>query len=155
MSDGGIVRSVLVFFCLTGFCVIAQASDGGIEQYVRDGEKALAESRYADAEKAYENVRRLAPDSAEVQARLGLIYFQEGKFEQAVPVLRRSLKLKSGLPNVDVLLAMSLSELGHYTEALPGLEKGFKRSTDAALKRMSGLQLQRAYTGTATRRQGG
>lgn len=79
--------------------------------------------------------------------RLGLIYFQEGKFEQAVPVLRQALKMKPGLPNTDVLLAMSLSELGHYEEALPGLEKGFRRSSDQPLGRMSGLQLLRTYTG--------
>ena len=41
---------------------------------------------------------------------------------------------------------MSQSELGRYDDALPGLQKGFKRATDPALKRSSGLQLQRAYT---------
>lgn len=64
-----------------------------------------------------------------------------------MPVLRQALKLKPSLPNTDVLLAMSLSELGRYEEALPGLEKGFRRSTDQPLRRMSGLQLLRAFTG--------
>jgi tetratricopeptide (TPR) repeat protein len=41
---------------------------------------------------------------------------------------------------------MSLSELGRYTEALPGLQKGFHQSTDPAVRRMCGLQLARAYT---------
>jgi tetratricopeptide (TPR) repeat protein len=91
-------------------------------------------------------LKQLSPETAEVYGRLGLIYFQESKFEQAVPALRTALKLKPGLPNTDILLAMSLSELGRYQEALPGLEKGF-RSTDQPLKRMSGLQLLRAYTG--------
>ena len=84
---------------------------------------------------------------AEVHVKLGLIYFQQGKFAEAVPALRQALKLKPALPNADTLLAMSLSELGDYSEALPGLEKGFRRSADPALKRLAGLQLQRAYTG--------
>jgi tetratricopeptide (TPR) repeat protein len=42
---------------------------------------------------------------------------------------------------------MSLSELGQYEEALPGLQKGFKQSSDPALRRATGLQLQRSYTG--------
>jgi tetratricopeptide (TPR) repeat protein len=42
---------------------------------------------------------------------------------------------------------MALSELGRYKEALPALEKGFKRVTDPALKRASGLRLARSYTG--------
>jgi tetratricopeptide (TPR) repeat protein len=82
-----------------------------------------------------------------VYAKLGVVYFQRGRFSQAVPVLSQALKLKPGLANADSLLAISLSELGRYEEALPGLERGFRRSTDAALKRMSGLQLERTYTG--------
>jgi tetratricopeptide (TPR) repeat protein len=42
---------------------------------------------------------------------------------------------------------MCLSELGQYKEALPGLRKGFKQTADDPLRRMTGLQLQRAYTG--------
>jgi tetratricopeptide (TPR) repeat protein len=44
---------------------------------------------------------------------------------------------------------MCLSELGQYKEALPGLQKGFGQSSDAALRRATGLQLQRAYDGLA------
>ena len=40
-----------------------------------------------------------------------------------------------------------MSELGRYSEALPGLEKGFRQSTEPAFKRMCGLQLLRAYSG--------
>ncbi len=118
-----------------------------MQKYAEQGERALSEHRYAEAEQNYEKLRSLSPNTAEVYGRLGLIYFQEGKFEQAVPALRQALKLKPSLPNTDVLLAMSLSELGHYEEALPALEKGFRRNSDLPLQRMSGLQLMRAYTG--------
>ncbi len=116
------------------------------QRYYAEGERALAAGQYEEAEQAYENLRKLDPGTAEVYGRLGLIYFQEGKYEQAVPVLRQALKLKPSLPRTDTLLAMSLSELGRYQEALPGLEKGFK-SSDQAIRRMCGLQLERAYTG--------
>ena len=112
------------------------------------GDKALASGRYAEAAAAYEKLRQLDPAIAEVHAKLGLIYFQQGRFAQAVPVLRQALKLKPALPNADILLAMSLSETGRHEEALPGLEKGFRRvAADPVLKRMCGLELQRAYTG--------
>ena len=42
---------------------------------------------------------------------------------------------------------MSLSELGQFEEAVPGLEQAFRQSSDKALRRAAGLQLQRAYTG--------
>jgi tetratricopeptide (TPR) repeat protein len=118
-----------------------------VEQYSAEGQRALAAGNYSAAEQALEKLRDLEPGVAEVHANLGLIYFQQGKFEQAVPALRHALKIKPSLTKSDSLLAMSLSELGHYSEALPGLEKGFHRSSDPEIKRMCGLQLERAYTG--------
>lgn len=130
------------------FAVNACAADPElIRSYSVQGERALAEKRYDDAAKAYEKLRAIEPGMAEVHARLGLIYFQQRRFTQAVPSLQEALKLKPALPNIGILLAMSLSELGRYTEALPGLERGFRQTGDAALRRMAGLQLQRAYTG--------
>ena len=139
---------LLLFLCLSVLYLPAQQSDASLlQRYFQEGERALAEKRYADAETAYEKVRQLDPGTAEVHAKLGLIYFQQRKFAQAVPALRQALKLRPNLPNAGVLLAMSLSELGHFGEALPGLEKGFRQSADSALRRLAGLQLQRAYTG--------
>ena len=118
-----------------------------LQQHAREGERALAEGRYPDAEKAYETLRKLTPAIAEVQARLGLIYFQQGKFADAIAPLREAIRLKPTLPKVDALLAMSLSELGKYEEALPVLTKAFSQSADPVLRRMAGLHLQRTYTG--------
>jgi tetratricopeptide (TPR) repeat protein len=71
------------------------------------------------------------------------VYFQEKKYEEAVQALRQALKLKPNLSKTNSLLAISLSELGRYREALPGLDRGFHSSTDPATKRMCGLQLLR------------
>ena len=117
------------------------------QQYVTNGERALAEGKYAEAQLAYEQLRRLTPGSAEIHARLGLIYFQQGKFTEAIAPLREALRLKPSLPKVDALLAMSLSELGKYDEALPGVKKAFSQPADVVLRRMAGLHLQRIYTG--------
>jgi tetratricopeptide (TPR) repeat protein len=127
---------------------VAHAQDNdSVEHYAEEGQSALAAGRYADAEKAFEKLRQLEPTMAEVHANLGLIYFQERKFEQAIPALRQALKLKPGLTKSDNLLAMSLSEIGHYSEAAVGLEKCLHHSADTEIKRMCGLELQRAYTG--------
>jgi len=117
------------------------------ERYAEEGQRALGEGRYSDAEQSYAKLRQLEPGIAEIHANLGLIYFKEGKFEQAVPALRQALKLKPALTKSDNLLAMSLSELGQYREASTGLEKCFRRSSDPEMKRMCGLHLERSYTG--------
>jgi tetratricopeptide (TPR) repeat protein len=143
-----IATALLVFVCLMPVSLSAQSGNAAtFQRRFQEAERALADGHYADAATLYEQLRDADPSIAEVHGRLGLVYFQQGKFEQAVPELRQALKLKPSLPNTDVLLAMSLSELGEYEQALAGLERGFRRSSDPALKRMAGLQLQRAYTG--------
>jgi tetratricopeptide (TPR) repeat protein len=125
-----------------------QPSDPAVlQQRAKEGERALSEGRYIDAQKAYESLRQLSPGTAEVHARLGLIYFQQGKFSEAIPPLREALKLKPGLPKVDALLGMSLSELGRYDEALPAVARAFSQNEDGVLRRMAGLHLQRIYAG--------
>ena len=142
------VLAVGVFVCTAPVTPFAQQPTTAVlQERAKEGERALAEGRYAEAEKVYQTLRQLSPGTAEVHARLGLIYFQQGKFSDAVPPLREAVRLKPGLPNVDSLLAMSLSELGKYEEALPVLEKTFSESADPVLRRMAGLHLQRTYTG--------
>ena len=143
-------RHLVLLTALCGFAFAMTASPEtkaqSAEQYAEIGNRALQEGRYTEAEQAFEKLRDLEPNTAEVHANLGLIYFEERKFNQAVPELRRALKLKPSLTNSGFILAMSLSELGQFSEALPGLENGF-HSGNAEMKRMCGLQLERAYTG--------
>jgi tetratricopeptide (TPR) repeat protein len=123
----------------------AQAAQ--IKALYGQGELALSEGRYGEAEQAYERLRQLQPGVAEVDARLGLIYFQQGRFTDAIAPLRRALTLKPALPNIGALLAMSLSEIGRHEDALGGLQQAFRQqSSDSALRRMAGLHLQRTYT---------
>ena len=112
-----------------------------------EGSQALVEKRYDAAAHAFEQLRELSPDVAEVHAQLGFVYFQQGHFKESVTSLERALALKRDLPNLPLLLGMARSELGRHKEALPELEKGFERTTDPALRRMAGLELQRAYMG--------
>jgi tetratricopeptide (TPR) repeat protein len=154
------LRSTLVTAALLAVCVAAparghqagapppdpQATAAESQRLYQAGERALAGHQYSEAERAYEALRTLQPNTAEVHARLGLIYFQEGKFTEAVPALRRALSLKPTLANLDALLAMSQSELGQHEDARPALERVFRHSTDVVLKRKCGLYLQRAYT---------
>jgi tetratricopeptide (TPR) repeat protein len=118
-----------------------------LQRIAATGERALVEGRYTDAEGAYEALRDLAPGTGEIHARLGLIYFQQGKFAAAITPLREALRLKPGLAKVSALLAMSLSELGRFEEALPDLKKAFAQALDPVIRRMAGLHLLRAYTG--------
>jgi len=144
-KTGGAILLGVSIFVSAGAAQTSNSQE--LERYAEIGQKALEEGRYPEAEAAFEKLRELSPGTAEVHANLGAIYFQEKKFDKAVAALRQALKLKANLPRSESLLVMSLSELGRYSEATPGLEKCFRRSTDPELKRMCGLQLLRADTG--------
>lgn len=130
-----------------------QPSPDLLQQYFEQGQKAIVENRYAEASQALEKAVELGPDIPEIHASLGFSYFQQGRYSKAVPTLQKALGMKPELPNVNILLAASLSEVGRFQEALPGLEGAFEGSSDPALKRLAGLQLQRSYTGLARDRE--
>jgi tetratricopeptide (TPR) repeat protein len=143
-----VVLSAVLALCSFGSTTVAQNSNSdAIGKFSDQAQRALAEGRYSEAEKAFEKLRELEPDVAEVHANLGAIYFQERKFRQAVGALQEALKLKPGLSKAKTLLAISLSEIGRYQEAVAGLEKGFSDSSDTTIKRICGLQLERVYSG--------
>jgi tetratricopeptide (TPR) repeat protein len=125
--------------------LLAQNATSFEEQFAA-AQRALVSGNYAQAEPSFEQLARLRPQIAEIHANLGLIYFQEKKFGQAVPELRRAFQLKPSLTDSQFFLATSLSELGRYEEAVAGLQKGF-HSQHADIRRMCGLQLERAYSG--------
>jgi len=137
-----------VFVLMAFTCAFGQPEQENVaERYAAEGQAALTAGRYEEAEKAFAKLGELQPGVAEVPANLGLIYFKEGKFEDAVHSLRQALKLKPTLTKSSNLLGMSLSELGRYEEALPSLERCLRHSADSEIKRMCGLELQRAYAG--------
>ncbi len=137
----------LLVLCLSIPSAFAQSTnDELMQKYAEDGQKAMASGHYAEAEKSFVAMEKLQPSIAEIHATLGVIYFTEKKFDKAVAEIRQAEKLKPGLPNLNTLLALSLSELGQYEEALPNLETGFQQATEPSVKRMCGLQLMRAYS---------
>jgi tetratricopeptide (TPR) repeat protein len=147
------IRAVALY----GLAMLALSSTSGmamqssqeetLQQYSEAGQQALAAGHYEEAESDFKKLLQIAPDIAEIHATLGLVYFQEKKFDEAVPALKQALKLKPTLSKASTLLAMSLSEVGEYKDALPGLLKCFPQASDPATKRMCGLQLMRTYTG--------
>ena len=91
---------------------------------------------------------RAHPEIAEIHATLGALLFQQGDFTGSLRELEAARKLKPSLPKLDGLIAMSIAELGHYDSAIAPLEEIFRSSEEPAIKRQSGLELERAYTAT-------
>jgi tetratricopeptide (TPR) repeat protein len=139
-----LIRAIALLLAL-GPIAVAQSTSSLAEQYSEEGQKAIAEDKYDEAQHAYEKLRNLEPGIAEVHANLGLIYFHERLLEKAIASCRKALAIKPTLDATSALLAISLTELGRYSDGLPGLERSFRDTTDSEIKRMCGLELMRAY----------
>ena len=140
------LATVAIFLGLAGGSITAQtATDQVLQDTYQQAEQAFREQRLEDAATGYLRLAELSPKTAEVHAKLGLIHYLRGQFDDAVPSFRKALDLKPGLPNVDALLSISLAGIGKHTEAIPGLEKGFSDPANDDLRRLIGLELQRSY----------
>jgi tetratricopeptide (TPR) repeat protein len=112
---------------LCGHRLAAQQQTDSIQEFSERGQRAPSTANYAEAQQAFEQLAKREPGIAEIHANLGLIYFEQRNFEQAVLALRRALQLKPSLTRSAAILAMSLSELGKYPEALPDWRKDSTR----------------------------
>jgi tetratricopeptide (TPR) repeat protein len=143
-TSAGLLLALPLLFPLSA---PAQADDKDeSDRYATEGRQALEAGRFGEARTDFEQLSKLHPEVAEVHATLAAIYFKLREYEPAVAEIRAAQKIKPGLPRLDSLLGLSLSELGRYAEALPHLEKGFKQTADPETRRMCGLQLLRGYT---------
>jgi tetratricopeptide (TPR) repeat protein len=134
--------------CVSAVLAFAQTnSEEASSRYAAAGQQALAAGRYSEAQIDYEKLAKLEPGIAEIHATLAVIDFKLRDYELAVGEVQTAQRLNPSLPRLDSLLGMALAELGRFAEALPGLERGFKQSADDEVRRMCGLQLERAYTG--------
>lgn len=122
------------------------SADQQAAEYATEGQNALAQGRYDEAQDAFEKLAKLDPGIAEIHATLAAIYFKQRNYSAALQEVRTAQRLKPSLPRLDSLLGLSLSELGRYKEALSRLQKGFQDNSDPEVRRRCGLELMRAYT---------
>jgi tetratricopeptide (TPR) repeat protein len=125
-------------------CTPAQETE--MQRNYAAGQRALAAGDVDGALKIFQQLSHAHPEIAEIHATIGVIDFQQGRYTDALNELDEAKRLKPALPKLDGLIAMSQAELGEFKEALPELEKTFRTAEDEPVKRMSGLQLERAYT---------
>ena len=96
-----------------------------------------------------DRAQQLEPDLAEAHAGRALLAYLAGEPKSQIRYARKALASNPSDVNAMNWLQMALTTLGRYEEALPGLQKGFGQSSDVGLRRLTGLQLQRSYTGLA------
>ena len=146
----GLPQGVRGLFILAAACAAfgqAVLDESQLRRF-QAAERDFAAQRYAAAATAYEELARAVPEAAELHAKLGLSQFFNRRCDRSAPAFQKALELHPDLPAARVLLAICLSELGRYEEALPGLEQGYANPPGyPGVKRLAGLELVRSYLG--------
>jgi Flp pilus assembly protein TadD len=123
----------------------------GIDQNPTSGEgyRLLGRARYQlsqvdPAIEAYQEALVLDEKDVWAMNNLGLIYIQQGRFEEALPALARAVELKSGSPVFQNNLGVALERTGHYGDAAKAYQaalaadSGYQKAS-IALARVNGL----------------
>ena len=128
--------------------VRAQQPPAAAQTEAQQGADALQRGDLAAAEQHLSLALDADPSLAEVRANLGLAYYVDGKYAEAVQAFRQALKQNASLSTAQSFLPLSLAGLNRCDEALPGLRHEYSSNPDEKLRRVLGLSLQRCLYGS-------
>lgn len=106
-------------------CAAQQSSapvDAGIDQLYAAAKAAQARGDLDEAIRNYRAMVRVDPGLAPAWNNLGLLYYQQHDYAQAIPALREGLRLNPQMTTADALLGTCLFATGRYAEARGPLE---------------------------------
>jgi len=121
----------------------AQKPGPDVQAEVRLGMDALQHGDLNAAEQHLSRALDADPRMAEVRANLGLAYYADHRYGDAVETFSRALKEDASLATAREFLPLSLAGANRCPEAIPGLRREFASNTDVKLRRILGLSLQR------------
>jgi tetratricopeptide (TPR) repeat protein len=132
----------LFWIAMAGVSVVARGQDeASLRRYTEQAQQALAAKDLKTAASALENLAKLTPNSAEVRANLGMVYYTEGRFADAATVFEKALQLRPDIPNGKLMLALCDAEVGRWKQAQPALEAGFRNPPSLQIGRTVGIEL--------------
>lgn len=119
---------------LFGFCLLmaphvsrAQSAPDEVtpqvQQLYSDAQAAQQQGDTATAIAKYRAMLRLAPDLAPAWNNLGMLYFNDGQYAEAVPVLEHGLRINPRMSTASAMLGLSYFELGENEKAEPLLDR--------------------------------
>ncbi len=136
-----------LFCCFAcGPCTLLQAQRAvspEVQTLYEHARAAQAADRADDAIADYVKIIRLDPGLGAAYNNLGRLYFNMGRYTEAIPVLVRGLKVDPSLHPAEIILGASYYQAGDYDKAVPELEAGLRAMPD---DRFARITLVRALT---------
>jgi tetratricopeptide (TPR) repeat protein len=97
-----------------------------VPQLFEQAQKARARGDLTEAEHKYLEVIQAAPQMANAYHNLGIVYFMERKYPDAVATLKKALKLSPNLSGAQVMLGLAYYELYDLDKASAAFETALK-----------------------------
>jgi tetratricopeptide (TPR) repeat protein len=146
------IRTVVVvccsIVCLSAGRAFSQEPDV-FEPLLASAQQAQARGDFESAAEFYRKAISVRPEIAELQANLGLMYYQTGKDQQAIGAFRRAIRLKPRLFVPNLFLGLEYVKSKRFTEAISFLKQAaLTKSTDVQVQ----LAFGQAYTGSGKTR---
>ena len=116
-----------------------------VRQHFARGDEAYRQQRLDDAIREFREVLRLSPSLAEAHAKLGVIFYSRGEYQEAADCFRKAVTYKPSLKRAEALLGIALVRSGRLDEAVPLLEKSMRQPPDRDLGKQAGLLLLEAF----------
>ena len=111
------LKAVLILFLCVASAVAQTAGPAGD---LRQSAMALEQQgKIAEAEEAWRAFSKTHPADPEPYAHLGLLEARQDRYSEAIPLYRKALRLKPGLPGLRLNLGLALFKAGDLKAAIP------------------------------------
>ena len=134
-------------FILLGVAFSQQTPD--FDSLLVSAQEAQTRGDFKTAAEFYKRAVALQPTIPELQANLGLMYYQTGNDQQAITALTQAIRLKPRLFVPNLFLGLDYSRLQRFNEAIPYLRRATSLNPSDL---QAQLALGRAYTATGSPR---
>jgi tetratricopeptide (TPR) repeat protein len=146
------IRALVVVGCSIVCLLVGRAysqQPDVFESLLASAQQAQARGDFEAAAEFYRKAVGVRPEIAELQANLGLMYYQTGKDQKAIGAFQRAIRLKPRLFVPNLFLGLEYVKFKRFTEAISYLKKAaLTKSADVQVQ----LALGEAYAGSGKTR---
>lgn len=123
-----------------------QSHQQEIQQHLQKAAAALKANQPTEAIPEFKAIVALDPKNVDALGNLGVIYFFQGDYANAIPNLRSALDLKPELWKIQALLGIAEHRTGDLTNARTDLEKAFPNLTEKNVEIQTGMEMVDLYS---------
>ncbi len=122
--------SITALGLTTSLGLLAQNITPEVQTLYQKAQRAQAANQTESAVADYQRILQLAPELAPAYNNLGRLFYNLGRFPEAITTLKKGLSLAPDMPPAQVMLGASYVQLKQFSEALSPLEAGVKAMPD-------------------------